>query len=293
MSEPPLCAPPDPNPRAPRNAIPSGACDCHFHIFDAPSQQVAERGYTAPDATSLDYQHLQATLGLERGVIIQPSIYGTDNRTTLAMSDGDGRMRAVVVVDDSATQDGLEAMSRQGAVGMRANLLFPSGAQTSDLHRLTRTLADVRWHLQILADVSTFQDLERFAADIPVPIVFDHMGHVSATKGVNEPGFQSLLRQLDSGRHWVKLSGAYRVTAGDPCYADVADMARTLVATNPDRLVWGSDWPHPAISGPMPNDGDLLDFLFEWADTETAHKILVRNPETLYGFPKWEASNGA
>ena len=286
MSEPPLCAAPDPNPKTPHNLVPAGACDCHFHVFDAPSPQVAERSYTAPTATLAAFQQMQSTLGTQRSVIVQPSIYGTDNRTTLQAMPDDGSMRAIVVVDDDAPLSQLKAYADQGAVGVRVNMLFSSNARLAELSKLAAHVADLGWHVQVLADVSDMPDLSGFMAAIPCPVVFDHMGHVNAQKGVDDPGFQSLLRYLGDGKAWVKMSGAYRVTAsGDGTYRDVAPMARALVATNPDNLVWGSDWRHPSFNGPMPNDGDLLDLLFDWADESTAHKILVDNPQRLYGFP--------
>ncbi|MEL6689164.1 MAG: amidohydrolase family protein [Pseudomonadota bacterium] len=290
MSDAPLCAAPNPHPRAPRYTIPGGACDCHFHVSVGPSPLVPERSYTPPDLSITDYRHMRDTLGLSRGVIVQASPHGTDNRTTLAATGGDSDMLAVVVIGESTSHRDLLAMADQGAVGTRANLLFSSNAKLDDLTGLTHRIADVGWHLQMLCDVSRMDDFEELVRSSSVPIVIDHMGHVPASKGVAEPGFQTLLRLLDGGKVWVKLSGAYRLC--DPPYAEAAPMAQALVVANPERLVWGCDWPHPAISGPMPEDGALLDLLFDWADPETAHQILVRNPEALYGFPKWENARG-
>lgn len=285
MSDPPLCAGPDPDPRPPRHRIPDGACDCHFHVFDEPSPQVAERSYSAPRASLDDFRRLQSALGTQRSVIVQPSIYGTDNRTTLQSMPDDESMRAIVVVDDDASASQLKRYADQGAVGVRVNLLFSSNARLAQLSGLAKKVADLGWHVQVLADVSTLPNLSEFMASIPCPVVFDHMGHVNVGKGIEDPGFQSLLRYLESGKAWVKMSGAYRVTSSmDGNYDDVAGMARALVAANPDHLVWGSDWPHPSFNGPMPNDGYLLDLLFDWADEATAHKILVDNPQRLYGF---------
>ena len=288
MTQPPLCAAPDFAPRIPRNAVPEGACDCHFHIFDEPSPQVAERSYTAPTASLNDYSNMQSAVGLHRAVIVQPSIYGTDNRTTLQSMPEDGSMRAIVVVNDDIELDDMKILASKGAVGVRANMLFASNAKLARLQELANKMAELDWHLQILADVSNLPELAHLADDLPVPLVFDHMGHVPVSKGVDEPGFQTLLRLLGRGDVWVKLSGAYRITAdrtGD--YSDVAPTAKALISANPDRLVWGSDWPHPSFDGPMPNDGDLIDGLFDWANEETARRILVDNPERLYGFPAW------
>ena len=291
MTDPPLCAPPLPDTRPPKNPIPPGACDSHFHVFDKPSPQVADRSYTAPPAPLAAYRNVQHTLGLDRSVIVQPSVYGTDNRTTLQSLPTDGSMKAIVVVDDDTKSDELKALAARGAVGARANLMFQSGAQTENLTALTGSMADLGWHLQVLADVSALPDLADFVSRLSVPVVFDHMGHVPARKGINNPGVQTLLALLDHGNVWVKLSGAYRIAPVTP--SDAAPVAKALIAANPDRLVWGTDWPHPAIKGPMPDDGDLLDMLFDWADPETAHKILVQNPEQLYGFPQCKVPNGS
>lgn len=288
MSEaPPLCAVPDPQPRAPQFSVPAGACDCHFHVFDAPSPQVAERSYTAPPAPLSALRHLHKTLGISRSVIVQPSVYGTDNRTTLDSCDDDPAMRAIVVIDEDTPPATLAGYRSRGAVGCRVNMLFASNARIDSLATLAGLAADQGWHLQILGDISALHArMPEFAA-LPVPVVFDHFGHLQAVKGVNDAGFQALLRLLGSGRGWVKLSGAYRLGPDSRETADaVAAMAEALVAANPDQLVWGSDWPHPAIpQQDMPNDGDILDSLASWVpDPEMRHRILVDNPARLYGF---------
>ena len=284
---PPLCAAPDPAPRAPQFALPDGACDCHFHIFDGPSPQVAERSYTAPPAPLDALRHLHRTLGISRSVIVQPSVYGTDNRTTLETCAADPAMKAIVVIDQDTPADTLAAHRSRGAVGCRINMLFTSNARVDSLAALAARIADQGWHLQLLCDVSRLGDrMDQFAA-LPVPVVFDHFGHLQAIKGVNDPGFQALLLLLGAGKAWVKLSGAYRLgPAGDATDKAVAALAAALLAANPDQLVWGSDWPHPAIAQQqMPNDGDLLDALASWApDAALRQRILVDNPARLYGF---------
>lgn len=234
---------------------------------------------------------MQRSLGLDRAVIVQPSVYGMDNRTTLQSLATDGSMKAVVVVDDSTQPPALAKLADQGAVGARINMLFPSDAHLDHLETLANRMADLGWHFQVLADVSNLPDLASFVDGLPVPVVFDHIGHVPAVHGIDTQGFQSLLALLDRGTVWIKLSGAYRIAPADPSAA--APMAQALISANPDRLVWGSDWPHPALQGPMPDDGDLLDMLFNWAGPETAHKILVQNPVCLYGFDPWEEPNGS
>jgi predicted TIM-barrel fold metal-dependent hydrolase len=284
---PPLCAAPDPSPRAPQVTVPDGATDCHFHIFDRPSPQIAERSYTAPPAPLDAFQHLHATLRISRSVIVQPSVYGTDNRTTLAACDSTPQMRAIVVVDEDTPPSTLAAYRKRAAVGCRVNMLFGSNARIDSLCSLARRIADQGWHLQILGDVSALGDRMDEFASLPVPVVFDHFGHLQAIRGINDPGFRRLLRLLGSGAAWVKLSGAYRLgPAGAQTDRAVADLAAALIAANPDQLVWGSDWPHPAIpQQDMPNDGDLLDALAGWApDAALRRRILVDNPARLYGF---------
>ena len=289
-TEPPACAPADPDPRPPGFAVPQGACDCHAHVFGPRERYpyTPERDYTPPEANLAAYRHMLKTLGTQRGVIVQPSVYGTDNTCTLEAVETLGEdCRAVVVVAPTVSEAELEAMHARGARGVRVNLLFRGGGTTvEDLARLAERIQPLRWHLQLLVDVSHFESLAAIVARLPVPVVIDHMGHMDAGLGVEHPGFQVLLEELSAGRVWVKLSAAYRLTrqAGYP-YDDVGVLARALVTANPARLVWGSDWPHPRIHTSMPNDGDLLGLLADWApDEEHRRRILVDNPASLYDF---------
>lgn len=280
----------EPNPRGPTTfAVPPKACDCHAHIFpkNANDAFVTPRTYTPSEASLSAYRHMLSVAGIERGVIVQPSIYGTDNRATLkAVADAGSAFRAVVVVDGDVTVSNLETLERQGARGVRVNTLFATDAVLDDLTRLAKTLADVGWHLQMLADVTTFPNLYEFVRKLPVPVVFDHMGHTTAKVALGAPGFRTLQRLVGQGHAWVKLSGPYRVTKlRHTPYHDVTAMARELISANPENVVWGSDWPHPHISVPMPDDGDLLDMLAHWApENHVRNRILVDNPERLYGF---------
>ncbi|WP_170423798.1 amidohydrolase family protein [Ruegeria arenilitoris] len=285
----PFCEAADPAPYAPGIALPPLACDCHAHVFGplADWPLVPDRLYTPPDASLNSYQDLLQTLGFERGVIVQPSVYGTDNRATLcAVAEQPDSLRAVVVVDGTAQDDQLLAMHAQGARGVRANLLFSGDQAIEDVRRIAERIAPLGWHLQVLLDVSTFPDLYDFFNSLPVQTVFDHMGHFPVGKGVKEPGFQALLALMQDGKAWAKLSGAYRITEQQtPPYDDVTPIARALIAANPDQVVFGTDWPHPHIPVPMPNDGALLDQLQDWApETQQRKAILSDNPARLYGF---------
>ena len=286
-NQPPLAAGPDLDPREPDFAVPANACDCHVHVFDKPSVQIADRRYTAPEALLETYLTTHRKLSLTRAVIVQPSVYGTDNRTTMNAIQGQDSMRAIVVVSADTPKQQLKEFAEKGAVGCRVNTLFPSESQLDDLKPLAQSIADFGWHLQLLVDVSEIDDLISLVSSLPVPVVFDHMGHVPVAKGVDDPGFQSLLRLLGQGRAWAKISGAYRTTERlGPAYPDVGPVAEALIRANPDNLVWGSDWPHPHIRTPMPNDGDLLSHVADWAPDEAVRNaILVTNPERLYGFP--------
>lgn len=285
----PLCEGADPNPRAARFTPPAGACDCHAHVFEPVARYpyVANRTYTPPDASFDSYRYMLATLGLERGVIVQPSVYGTDNRATLdAVAEGGENFRAVVVVNEDISSDELAAYHRAGARGIRVNLLFKSEVEISSLHNLAAKIADFGWHLQVLIDVSSFDDVRGALGNLPVDVVFDHMGHMPTGLGLDHPGFRDLLALLEAGKAWVKLSGSYRFTAEQqPPYRDVEPFARELIRANPERALWASDWPHPCIPVAVPNCGSLLDMLLDWAPDETTRKrILVDNPATLYGF---------
>ncbi|MEL7525986.1 MAG: amidohydrolase family protein [Pseudomonadota bacterium] len=284
---PPFCAAADPNPVPAGFTPPPGACDCHAHVFGPGSQLVEHRAYTPPASSLSNYRAMLRTLGLSRAVIVQPSVYGTDNRTTLAaVAEAGPEFRCVVVVDDDACLSDLKQLHAKGARGARVNALFQSDARLDDLQKLGRNLADAGLHLQILTDVSKFKDLSAFVWSLAVPVVFDHLGHLPAALGMNDPGFQALLHLVEAGRAWVKLSGSYRMTTRDcPPYEDVAPFAQALVRANPEQLVWASDWPHPHFPGAMPNDGSLLEMLADWAPDKTIrNKILVDNPARLYGF---------
>jgi predicted TIM-barrel fold metal-dependent hydrolase len=284
------CAPADPAPRSPGFRAPPDACDCHFHVF-GPHElypYAADRSYTPPDASVDAYRHLQRVLGVTRGVIIQPSVYGTDNSRTLAAAAELGpQVRIVSVIDDAATTDhDLEAMHRAGVRGVRLNLLFRGGISLGSARRIADRIRDLGWHIQLLADVTQFDALAAFVEALNVPVVFDHMGHVPPGTPTSNAGVQTLLSLLREDRAWVKLSGSYRLTGQRlPPYSDVTPLARALVGANSRRCVWGSDWPHPAIGVPMPNDGDLFDLLPVWVeDAAILQDVLVSNPARLYDF---------
>ncbi len=285
----PVCQGPDPSPRIPRVPVPAGACDTHAHVF-GPADKYAlidDRTYTPPEAPLATYQRLLRILGIERAVLVQPSVYGTDNSAMLdALAEAGKNYRGIAVVDIGVSQKQLKALHKAGVRGIRVNLLYKGGVSLAILDRLANKIKDFGWHVQLLVDVSDCPEFWRIAESLPVDLVIDHMGHMAAQKGVDDPGFQGLLSLVREGRAWVKLSAPYRTTSrGAIPYADTAGLAHALIEAGPDRMIWATDWPHPHVQIAMPNDGDLIDMLAEWApDEELRQRILVDNPAKLYGF---------
>jgi 2-pyrone-4,6-dicarboxylate lactonase len=289
-TEPPRCAGPDPRPRPPRRPFPADACDCHAHVF-GPSSQFAyatPRGYTPPDAPLASYLALLDTLGLRRGILVQPSIYGDDNACLVdAVARAGGRLRGVVVADPRRLADATVAdWTAKGICGVRLNMLLPGGLPLGELDAVAARLVEIGWHLDLITDTcERLVDLEPQLRALPCPLMVEQMGRIKGGEPTTTPGFQVLLRLLAERRAWVKLSHAYHISTAGPPYADTVPLARACVAAAPDRVVWGSDWPHPMWAGPMPNDGDLADLLADWVPDEAQRRaILVDNPARFYGF---------
>jgi len=292
MSEAPLCAAPDRAPRAPGFAVPSTACDCHLHVFGPAERYPYQptRGYTPPDSPPDEMRRLHAALGLGRAVLVQASVHGTDNRAVLdAVAEAPDRLRAVVAVTEDVTEAELERLHAAGARGFRVNLVDRGGMPFRSLDALDAVAAraaPLGWHAELLVHVHSNPDFAAVARRLPVPVVVGHMGYAPAA-ALDSPAYREFLALLRDGRVWAKLTGPNRLSAADRApYADVAAMARAVVEAGPDRVVWGTDWPHVMLKGVMPNDGALLDLLAEWVPDEAArHRILVGNPAALYGFP--------
>ncbi|MBI3512572.1 MAG: amidohydrolase family protein [Proteobacteria bacterium] len=292
MSEIPFCAAPDPRPRTPRLATPADACDSHAHVFGPATRYPyqANRGYTPPDATDAAYEALHRALGIARGVLTQPSVYGIDNRRMLdAVAAAPQRLRAVAAVDGAVTDDELARLDDAGVRGIRVNLVDKGGMpfeSFADVARMTARIAPLGWHLELLVHAHDYPDFRRTMAALPVDVVVGHLGYMRTSEGLEHPGFRDFLKLVADGHCWVKLTAPYRITTGTSVpYADVAPFARRLIETRPDRMLWGSDWPHVATKLAMPNDGDLLGLLSDWApDAAVRRQILVDNPARLYGF---------
>jgi len=281
---------PCPGPRAvtsrPSWQPPEGATDCHMHIFGPFDKYPLSpgRGYTPPEASIAMYRAMCAAIGVSRTVVVQPSIYGTDNAVTLDAVAALGSARAVVVVDEAVTEAELRAMAARGACGVRFNAVSGNGTPLEQLEALAAKLRPLHWHLQFYCHAEQVLLLEPVLPRLGLPVVIDHMGGIQAGDGVASPAFQALLRLLRGGA-WAKLCG-YRSSAGHP-YRDVHAMAQAMIAAAPERCVWGTDWPHPSLHTPeqVPDDGHLMDLLGEWApDPGLRRAILVENPARLYGF---------
>jgi predicted TIM-barrel fold metal-dependent hydrolase len=290
----PICDGPDTAPRKPHLKAPSGAVDCHAHIFGPVARYPfsPKRLFTPPDVTLTQYRALLSTLGIENAVLVTPSVYGMDNERQLdTLNDMQGRWRGVAVVPTDVPDAELERLHAGGFRGVRVNLFAKSGLMLDDLEAIAARIAGMKWHVQLHADARNLAQIAPCLKRLPVNVVFDHMGHVPAAAGVGTVGFQAMLALMKEGKFWAKLSAPYRLSERPYPYDDVTPFAQALIAAAPERLVWGSDWPHPAVPGHMPanfvmpNDGDLLDILALWTQDEAQQKkILVDNPRLLYDF---------
>lgn len=289
-------------PGRPDFIVPAGSCDCHVHLF-GPFDRFAlarNRLYTPAPALTSDLLAVIDAAGVGRAVLVQPSAYGADNRCLLdALAAYPTRFRGVVVIDADIPVRELERMNALGVRGVRLNLATSGGRSAAETARLMDTLADkiapLGWHLQVFIGIGVIAEIAPLLRRLPVDVVFDHMGMPQAALGRAQPGFAALLNLLESGRGWVKLSGPYRVSSAPYGNAEVATLARTLVAANRDRVVWGSDWPHidthphsvagkPPAVGYRPLDyGRLLTTLADWVRDDIA-RILADNAARLYDF---------
>jgi 2-pyrone-4,6-dicarboxylate lactonase len=293
MTNSPTIAAPHPDPHPPRRFTPPpGACDAHCHIF-GPAYQFpfsADRTYTPPDSGLADFQRLQARLGLSRAVFVQASCHGTDNSAMVdAIVRGDGRYAGVAMVDESITDRELANLHAAGVRGTRFNFVAHlGGAPALDVYwQIVDRVTRLGWHIVLHFDAKDLPSYASLLDSMPTPYVIDHMARVDASAGLDQAPFQQLLALMGDERCWVKISGAERLTAGGaPPYDDVTPYAQALIAAAPDRVLWGTDWPHPNVRH-MPDDGDLLDQLVEFApDEATRNRILVTNPARLYDFTR-------
>jgi predicted TIM-barrel fold metal-dependent hydrolase len=284
--------------------MPAGACDCHTHIHGDVAQFpfFSGRVYTPEEALPEEMSALHSKLGIKRVVIVTPSVYGPDNSATLyGMRARGADARGVAVIDDKTSEQDLDAMGQAGIRGVRLNLTT-GGVNDPTVGRLrfetaVNRLRGRNWHIQIYTNLAMISAVKDLVLSSPLVVVFDHFGGARASLGVGQPGFGDLLELVRAGKAYVKVSAAYRSSAQAPDYADVTPLAKALIAANADRIVWGTDWPHPDSTTPpgkkttdvtpllQVDDGLLLNQLALWApDAGTRKKILVDNPTQLYQF---------
>jgi predicted TIM-barrel fold metal-dependent hydrolase len=262
--------------------------DCHFHVFEDPAvyPYTENRSYTPSLAPWAAFQKMNDTIGADRAVLVHPSVYGHDHRTLYdTLHAHPDRLRAVGVLSMDTSEAEIEILHRAGTRGTRVNILFAGGSQLADAETLAKRIQPFGWHIQFLVDVAAQPEIPAWAAKLGVPVVFDHFGHPSVPD-VNNAGFKNMCALIKEGGAWAKLSGAYRVVDPANKWSAIAPFVEAMLNTRTDRLVWGTDWPHPNIPAPMPNDGDIADAVFKWLpDADLRQKILVKNPEILYDFP--------
>jgi predicted TIM-barrel fold metal-dependent hydrolase len=286
---PPLTQPPDPNPRRPKLKCPPGAVDTHIHLFGPAAQYPFDPGsrYISNDMLPQTNIALQDTLGIATAIVISGGGYGVGYRHLAdVLSANPQRFRGVALLPPQTTREEIAQLDRLGVRGAR----FVSPAHGAHLphlagsEALVRNVIDAGWHIQFYPHRTDLPDYKDRLLALGADIVFDHFAHIPAEGGTGQPAFRCLLDMLDTGRVWVKLSGPMRCTAEEPPYPSVTPLAQALVRHAPERLLWGSDWPHVNMNNrTMPNDGDLLDLLLEWAPDESARrKILADNPARLY-----------
>lgn len=267
---------------------PTLACDCHHHIYDRAYPYVDDRNL--PTASVADYLKLRSRLGLGRSVAIQPSSYGTDNRCLVAaLSELGPTSRGIAVVDDKVDIAELKRLDAAGVRGLRFNLGVASVTKPEMIKPLAHRIADLGWHVEIHMRADELLGMRDILADLPVQIVFDHFGRIPHPAGIDHPAYKLIVDLVNRDRAWVKISGAYQDSVlGGPAYEDVKSLAQTMIELAPNRVIWGTDWPHPSLQTkrqPMPDDAGMMDLLSVWTRTEVEIKqILVENPARLYGF---------
>jgi len=287
----PTCKAPDPNTRKPRFQPPPGACDAHCHIFGPGDRYpyAPDRTYTPPDAPLSRFKALQSTLGLSRAVLVNASCHGTDNTVIVdAIAQSAGRYRGIANANDSFSERDFEKLHRSGFRGVRFNFVKHLGGMPDmdEFHRIVARIQPFGWHVDLHFDAGDLVEFGDLLRELAVPFLIDHMGRVPTKAGLEQEPFRRLLDVArNNERCWVKISGAERISSAGPPFTDAVPFAQALIAAAPERILWGTDWPHPNISRHMPNDGDLVDLVpLYMPDPALQRRILVDNPHRLYGF---------
>ncbi len=286
---PPTVLPPSTELRAPKRPLPAGTIDCHAHIFDRFQRYplAAERRYTPPPCTREAWLALHDSLGVARGVQVHGTPYGFDNSITLDfLREHPGRFLGIAAINPRIGNAELERLSASGFRGARLMDQFPTGATTAMLEEIAKRIAPFGWHIEInVASSSDWVALEPRLRKCPVPLVFDHLGRVRGSEGVESPGF-AVIRRLLTERNdcWVKLSSWYRLSDA-PYFEDMRPLVQALLDARPDRCVWGTNWPHPGLTERMPNDADLVDQLDSWLPNDSVRDgLYAANAAKLYRF---------
>jgi len=280
-------APPHPSPAKPLFVLPRGACDAHCHVFGPAARfpYAANRRDTPPDAPAEKLAALHRHLGIARAVLVQASAHGSDNSAMLdAISRDPANLRGVAMVDAAVSDVELEKLHGGGVRAVRFNFVRHLGGapDPATVQRMAQRIAPLGWHLVLHLDAEDLLEHESFLQALELPFVIDHMGRVAAGEGLAQPPFKRLLGLLENGLAWVKVSGADRVSTALGDFTDALPFAAALVAAAPDRVLWGTDWPHPNVRQ-MPDDGRLVDLIPGFARDETLRaKLLVDNPTRLY-----------
>jgi 2-pyrone-4,6-dicarboxylate lactonase len=291
MSTIPTCKAPDPDTRKPKFRPPPGSCDAHCHIFGPGDRYpyASDRTYTPPDAPLSRFKELQQILGLERAVLVNASCHGIDNTVIVdAIAQSGGRYRGVANADDSFTERDFGKLHDAGFRGVRFNFVKHLGGipDMDEFHRVIARIKPFGWHVDLHFDAVDLVEFGPLLRSLPVPFIIDHMGRVPTKGGLEQEPFKLLLELARTHPGcWMKVSGAERISSAGPPFTDAVPFAQALIAASPDRILWGTDWPHPNIAKHMPNDGDLLDLVPLYAaDAALQRKILVDNPHRLYQF---------
>jgi 2-pyrone-4,6-dicarboxylate lactonase len=288
----PTIPPPDPNPKQPKLTLPPRACDSHFHVFGPHNKfpYAANRPFTPTDAPKEDLFRLHAFLGFERGVFVQSTCHGSDHAALVdLLTAADGRYRGVALLEPTMSEAEVERLDDAGVRGLRLHWYFPHGGgprPREDMQKMIALAAPYGWHVANHVGGHGMADYYDFIAAIEAPVVIDHMARIDIAEGLNGEAFTALRRLLDRGNAWVKLSGSDRIVKEPHSYAAAVPFARTLAMQAPERIVWGTDWPHPNHKpDAIPNDGELVDLIAEIApDEKTRQLMLVDNPTKLFGF---------
>jgi D-galactarolactone isomerase len=271
----------------PKLKAPPGTCDTHIHIYDNRFPRAATAKILAPDALVPAYKKMAARLGIERTVVVQPSAYGTDNRCTLeAVAALGPNARAVVTVDQTATDAELVRLTKLGARGLRFFMLAGAPLPLEILETMAARVAAFGWHIVFQIDGRDYADYEPLLKRISAPVIIDHVGKFLEPVPLDHAGVRAVLRLLDSGRFYIKLAAPYETSkVGPPNYDDVGRLAKAFAKAAPERTLWASNWPHPSGGAQTPDDAWMLDMLLDWIPDETSRRqALVDNPARLYGF---------